>query len=318
MVTKNSAKDTYIFTMNALTSEVITRVGSQVHPDKTLHPTSIAYIQTLLRPYADALEPAASLQGIVGWVPLALPGQLAERAILEIIRAIIKVTPAVNWQGIIKWIPSVLPDGLAEHAISEITKTTANLTPNGEIDENDPEILRAARDTIIEYLTAEIVELSGNHAYDVNDMIILPWDIQGATGCDEELARMFGTKCEPKTILTLPVDVVVGPQHYSHKLTEELTCGILLFGAAVGDRRNFNISMFGTPFSPDYMLQQNRFSTGSETYTVDVGGRNYTFNSVAFMQGISTGAQWMGIDHHTIWSNLLDHSQSEDGVPISF
>ena len=62
--------------MDALTFEFITTVGSQLWALSTYHPTTIAYIQILLTPYAEALGQAQDVESIRQWVPLALKGEL--------------------------------------------------------------------------------------------------------------------------------------------------------------------------------------------------------------------------------------------------
>src|SRR5688572_19931607 len=100
--------------MNVLTTDKIIALGRQVNPDTELHSTSIAYIQTLIRPYAEVIEPA-SIEEIIQWIPLAFPGELSKHALHEILK--IKTANAITLETL----------------------------------ETDPVVETAAKDSIIEY-----------------------------------------------------------------------------------------------------------------------------------------------------------------------
>jgi hypothetical protein len=276
--------------MNALTSETIIHVCSQVHPNLICHPTSIAYIQSLLKPYAEAIEVATDIDGITQWIPLAFPGELSKHATAEMIKAVAKLEIA-------------------------------------EDENNDPKAVSAAKVATIEYLVAEILELSGNRTREILDSTIFPWDIQTSAALDEELSKVLGITTDQTQ---LPVTVTVGPQQFTHMLSEEFTLGLLLFSDPTVGNHNFNITMFGAPLPSSYMVptletEENRLprllipngETDIDTrYTVDVGVHKYGFDSPDFMQGFSTGALWAGVDHHKYWKNLFLISVSPTGEPI--
>lgn len=76
--------------MDALTPEFITTVARNVHPEAVVDPTSIAYLQHLLTPYAQAVEQAESVESVYAWLDLALPGELAKHARSEVAKAVDK------------------------------------------------------------------------------------------------------------------------------------------------------------------------------------------------------------------------------------
>ena len=262
--------------MNALTVESIITVGSQVQGNLTYHPTTIAYIQTLLTPYAEALEPAQDVESIRQWVPLAFKGEL------------------IN------------------HALSEMNKAIE------AAEANNTDALSAGKVAAIEHLVAEIIEISGNNARQFEATIVLPWDVQASVSDDIELSEMLNiTKGDNR----LPVTVTIGPQSFTHMLTRDFTVGLLAFSLAAGV--DFNITMFETPFSADYFVEDDDKHTGyvyydglalQSMFTVDINGKTYTFITPDFMQGFATGASWSGVDHHVYWSELTRHF-NEAGDP---
>lgn len=187
--------------MNALLTDKIITVGQQVHPDHSVHPTTVSYIQTLLTPYAEAIEPAA-LEGVVQWIPLAFPGELAK------------------------------------HAMSEMIKLRLRTATEFGKPDTDPEVETVAKTAVIEYIVAELLELAGNVADDRTSSIILPWDVQRAISSDAEVSEMFGIT-EANT--TLPVTVTVGQRQFTHMLGLEFTAGILLFSIATGHDFNITV-----------------------------------------------------------------------------
>lgn len=266
--------------MNALTTDKIIFIGTQVHPHCYIHPTSIAYIQSLLIPFVEVIDPAP-LEGVLQWIPLAFPGELAE------------------------------------HATSELLKARLNTIKELEKLEEDPAVQTAAKDAIIQYIVERLIELGGNKARDVNDNIIIPWDIQRGISNDMELSEMFHI---PEDTKILPVTVTVGQQQFTHMLTDEFTVGLLVFSLPNVGNNNFNITLFGTPFNTDYLThgdRRNRFTDrfadyGDDevptNYSVNIDGVSYFFNITDFMQGFATGALWIGVDNHKYWSNLLEYT----------
>lgn len=63
--------------MNALTIENIDAAVQLLGKENDVDPTSYAYLEKLLKPYADAIENVTDIQSIVDWVPMAFMGELA-------------------------------------------------------------------------------------------------------------------------------------------------------------------------------------------------------------------------------------------------
>ena len=157
------------------------------------------------------------------------------------------------------------------------------------------------------------------------DKTILPWDVKIGIGNDTDLSRMFGIV---EGDVLLPVKIVFNNQSYTHMLSLEFTCGLLLF--SLQSHRNFHISLFEVPFTTNYFTETTMPGTrtlitqfrdtrfhyynayGDEpvrSYTVQIGDMRITFNTPDFMQGFATGAMWSEVDHHTYWNNLVQHTE---------
>lgn len=266
--------------MNALTADAITAVGSRVHTDLVFHPTSIAYVQTLLTPYAEALEAAQDVAGITAWVPLALPGRLG-----------------VN-------------------ALSEITKATKDNFR--EEDANaDPAIVAVVKAVVIECLVSETIALFGQFVPKNYTTTILPWDLQRGIGNDQELAPLLGIV---PGVDSLPVTVTIGPQTFTHSLNEEFTMGLLLFskvGKVDFYITMFGVPLT-TDYFPleDGTDRPSKYTYHDENpgrFKVKVTNTEYTFQTPDFMQGFATGAMWAIVDHHAYWSDLMTMSNQAEG-----
>ena len=277
--------------MNMLATDKIITIGFELDPEVIIHPTSIAYIRTLLTPYAEAIGPAA-LDGIMQWIPLAIPGALGA-AILDKVE-----------------------ENLLIHT-EEVIKSTIILS-----------LIRVILEGAITLITQVL---------DISDTTILPWDIHAVIGAHDDLSKMFGIIDEyPK----LPVTVTIGPNQFTHMLTEEFTIGLLLFSDPSIGNVDFNITMFGEKFTSDYIVPLDTKEEGvKETpfiyrgiypsrfipaegyipldYSVTIANRLYTFDTADFMQGFSTGALWASVDHHKYWKDLLENSE-EVRTPLNF
>lgn len=276
--------------MNTLTADFITHVGSQVHPDNKYHASTIAYVQTLLKPYAEAIETATSVDGIAQWVPLALPGELAK------------------------------------HANSEMNKFVGKVR-NGEDTTRDE--VTAAKTAVIEYLIAEILELAGNETRNAYDVTSFPWDVQLGIAKDEELSKMFGvvlgTDTLPVTVSVGPqkfthmlsFDFVAGLLLFSHPSVDNRDFHVTMFEVPLDPSYMVPRDNEDTTFR--YSYDEAGDHGYLQNYTVKAAGRQFTFRTPAFMQGFATGASWINVDHHKYWTELKDYTgESEEGVPVSF
>lgn len=181
---------------------------------------------------------------------------------------------------------------------------------------NNPEDIAAAKNSVIEYLVLDIVELAGHSARESRDSTIIPWDIQKVITNSGELPEIFGVRQTDK-YLPVTVELVQG-NPFIHELTEIFFGGLLLFSAVSGS--SFNISMFGVPFLTDYILNgNNRFvNLNGGIYRVEIAGSDIYFNSNEFMQGFITGASWIGVDHHLYWKDLTELDDNGKLIPLTF
>ena len=268
--------------MQALIYGNIYHLAEESDPETVLHPTSIDYILTLLKPFAQELEPMMTLASIQEWIDRALPETLAVR-----VKANMIVT-------------------VKEEAKKFITIPKF--------------ILMMSKAAIITYLAVEIIERAIDEIQaGPDDYMVLPWDIQAAIGHDEELSKVFGIT---KDNNRLPVEVTIGPKEYTHELTQEFTVGLLLFSDRTVGNRDFGVRMFGSSFPSDYIVPTDRtldgtrfgFDEAKSHYSVIVNGVRYGFKTPDFMQGFATGAMWAGVDHHAYWKDLIEYTDRHGDV----
>lgn len=214
------------------------------------------------------------------------------------------IRPAINIDQIKEWIPQAFPEELAKHALSDVSKAQAKNW------DNDKQ-LEFVKEAVIEYLLAEILELGGRNTDNSHDIFILPWDIQLGIGHDDELSQIFNITPDDKN---LPISIKIeNNDEFIHMVNEYFLAGLSLFCAV--SINDIKISMFGVPFTTDYITTQgNRFIRQNTSYTVEVGGIIFGFNNPDFMQGFITGALWTNVDHHVYWKNLIQHNHDGDVV----
>jgi hypothetical protein len=278
--------------MKSFTNEIIRIIGSQVHPGLNYHSTSLAYIRALVQSYIEVLDPAPADQ-ILQWIPMAFSGILATNVAIEFNKAVIKYS---------------FPDEAPE--ITGFTKIQGI----------------EGKNAIIEYIIAEIMELSGTIARGSQDTTVLPWDIQKAIATDPELSLVFGITLDQKT---LPITVTIGPQQFTHMLSMDFTIGLLLFSDPTIGNHDFHIMMFDVPFTSTYLfpdpseLGANDNETPESRYrntefvhnfSVSIGYIYYGFDTPDFMQGFATGAMWANVDHHLYWKDLTQYVDDEDNI----
>lgn len=227
-------------------------------------------------------------------------------------------------EQVIQWIPLAIPGALRGELLNLVKIETAE----------------PVRNVIIRFLVEFISVLAGGVAAFMKDKTILPWDLQKSIGNNQDLSSMFNiTRDDNK----LPVTVTVNGQQFTHMLTEEFTMGLLLFSDPLVGNRDFNITLFGTRFTSDYIIEQeneegedendeedeqdtNRFTRPSRDtptwYSVEINYTIYAFETPDFMQGFATGAMWAGVDHHNYWTHLFQNTNVRPGeytgTPINF
>ena len=254
---------------------------SNVVQGQILHPTTAAYIQTLLTDYALAVANANKEQ-IIQWIPLAIGGKSGDDLL-------------------------------------EFLATAA-----------DTNTVEFVRNIVIRFVVERMSICAGDIAAQLRDKTILPWDLQKCIANNDEL---FPIVIIDRDENILPVTVTVNGQQFTHMLTEEFTMGLLLFSDPLVGNIDFNITLFGTPFTSEYIIQHeaddeetNRFTRPDHDtttwYSVEINYTIYSFDTPDFMQGFATGAMWAGVDHHNYWTHLFQNINVRPGeytgTPINF
>lgn len=73
--------------MNSMTADNIIHELQMVQPELIADPTSVAYIQFILTPYAEAIEQASDIEILINWIESAYPGDLSKHGHSEAIKA---------------------------------------------------------------------------------------------------------------------------------------------------------------------------------------------------------------------------------------
>lgn len=210
---------------------------------------------------------------------------------------------------ILTWISENLSTKISNDITSEITKYL-------NIDNS------VVIDLVVKRLILEILR----YIKVVNDNIILPWDIKKSIIDNPELLNLLNNsdKTTPYSALSIPVEIVIGPQHYTYELNEELTYGLFLSSMIKEkdeiSKCKFLIKIFGVVIDVNNMSGVNRFHNRNNMfrYSVIISDVNYNFDTPEFMRGFITGMQWMGINHRKFWTDLLDKSGNGKEIPITF
>jgi len=214
-------------------------------------------------------------------------------------------------ESITAWIPSAFSGTLAIDALKALNSTSNNTT-----DETRKYHLFAL---LIRTLIISVVNTWTLH--DTKDDTILPWNIQHAISITPDLSSAFSI---PPDSTLLAVTVTIGPQLFTHMLSLEFTVGLIVFSLAT--KNDFNITLFGSPFTTDYIYPVHTDQVDelyspalfnscfhlypdiiSKHYSVVVAKELYSFYTPDFMHGFSTGSQWANLDHHKFWSKLIQY-----------
>lgn len=258
--------------INALINESIVTICAQIDPNLTCHQTSIAYIQALLMPYADAIEPANDINSIKQWIPAVLPGELGRGILSKIIeRATAKPEDA----------------------------TIVNDTKSDIITQMITNILRQASAWTRNVSDIRIFpwDIQGGISDDPELSAVF-----GITKDDRQLPVTI-TIGPQEFIHMLSSEFVAGLLLFSSPNVGNYDLGVTIFGVSLTfdyvvpmeeDADNRFI------FDPDH----------NQNYSVTVD-RKYGFETPDFMQGFSTGALWAGIDHHKYWTRLAHYTFDE-------
>jgi len=177
----------------------IYKVLKQVHPDTGLTTEGKEQMNHFVEHFADKIADEAvflakkehkatiSSREIQTAVRLVLPGELAKHAVSEGVKAVTKYTsghPSKKGKKVSKSAKAGL-----QFPVTRFKTILQKHAPKGaRIGEGAPVYLAA----VMEYLTAEMMELSGNAARYHKRSNINPRHLQLAVGDDEELNEMLG------------------------------------------------------------------------------------------------------------------------------
>jgi hypothetical protein len=263
--------------MNALTTEAITNTVEN-RTNAIFHPTSIAYIQILLTPYASALDAAQDFEGIRAWIPMVFPGDLGVNTLAQFITTNTATEDAVPLDTSKSAIIAYLVDEIVGVAVAVSTRKQSIITLPWDIQEgirNNPEL-------------SQIFGIA-------QDAKTLPVSV---------------TIGPQQFVHSLSEEFTVGLLLFSK--ISQVDFHITLFGAPL--TTNYFVLEDGT----DRPSQYTFYYENNMDHRVKVGVSEYTFSTPDFMQGFSTGALWAGVDHHNYWSELMvmEYHQDEAGETI--
>jgi len=265
--------------MDSLTLESVASTLASANPNLLLDPTTVAYVHSLLAPYDAIISAATDLESIIAWVPTAFP---------EAINANIVET--------LKGLPA-----------DDLTNVSS------------------AKTMIINYL----VNCVRSFLPDMKDKMLFPWDALQTLNNSAELSfltqveqghnKLPITVCVQQFGKAVPVSDI-----FTHDVGMEFMAGLFAF-TNLSDMK-MSVKMFETDLSPFGLVgkpddnSKSRFAFEDEktkhTYTIKCGNNKYTFDTPEFMKGLTTGAMWANVDHHTYWSELTTYSVNADGQEI--
>lgn len=260
--------------MSVLTDAFLREQSRAAHPDQIPDETALAYVRALLDPL--------------------------ERELLQM-NDIPEMTV---------WVERTLPSNLAKHANPILMQEVQ--AGNGQKHAFISEFLR--------YIAREILEAAGHEAINSSSRQILPWDVRTAIYRDSDLNQIF-----PGNEYTLPVQVKISGQIFNHEMSHDLAAGILDFIEVLEQSNTqvppVEITIFGGDLSQHFNqyfldedgfdIEENRGANGE--YVMYLAGRGQLrFNSLEYLQGMSTAAQWMGADIHD-WVSELGQYDRQTG-----
>ena len=248
--------------------------------------STLDYIRQLIQPYENKLKQSKDIQAISQILMIDFP-----ESNLEIRR-----------------------DGFAES-----NKQKKGLLP-GFSEKNA--FIKGVLESIIELLISLAIEVS--RGYYSNQ--VLPWDVREVISQDEELSQLF-----PGDPQNLPVQISANGQTFEHQMSRNLAAGIMDF--------YYFLRQDGQPVSPPIIFigrgqlrdDFNRGYTDNGQLFEETRGENgpfimtfrnsgsIRFDSLEYLQGMQTAAQWSGIDIHSHVSDLHQFDpQSNAWIRLAF
>jgi hypothetical protein len=197
------------------------------------------------------------------------------------------ISQVIEVDQLTHWVPHIFQGELLEMVLKTLEQET------------DAEKAKISIINVLESLVLSTIQ---------NIPLITPWTIAGSR--DEITTKLFG---EASSII--PVHVTIGPNTYTHNLSEEFAFGLL---SVLHDRPQFVISINGVMLSlenleinykPEYK-QEFQYEA-----TFPLGPAR--FNSPDVIQGVMTAAKWLNADPHT-FAHTLKGLIDGQMVPLHF
>lgn len=175
------------------------------------------------------------------------------------------------------------------------------VNPRPYIDKVRREILFYIGSLLLQFVSQEMI-----------NQPITPWDL--AKFRNTELTHLFGPANDKLTII-----ISMSNQNYEYDVTEEFAYGLLL---GFHDVHDFSLFLMDLPLYKydleNRFIDRNRYDYNYIAIVSDmIDGvrinREVFFDTLDFIQGVMTGAQWTNVDPHSIIRNLV---QINNGIKI--
>lgn len=279
------------FSLSAIIEILNEREEGEEHPPMFYSPTFLGYMVALLEPSARALSELQSGAEIRAWVTQAFPD--ATEPIETTLNSIDQM--------------------FQTNAIGNACVTQANSRTFSATD-TDFEYVNLLRRGVIQACIEELGHSAISEALRVDDDQVLPWDLNEAILSGSGFSQLIlETSLGPDD---LPVMVQIGSNTFHHPMSCELAMGIILMGQIT--HQNYQLIMYGHEliyFRRDidrFRLNQNKPMWGP--YLVEINNIEYQFNSVAWLQGLATGALWAGVDYVPYLTRVEHYNSDTDTI----
>jgi hypothetical protein len=179
-------------------------------------------------------------------------------------------------------------------------------------------VIEVMRKRVIEYL---IEEIGCQTAIKCKDDLVLPWDFQNTIGSNTDLSNLFGVTSIMKQ---LPITVVFNNRkRVSKMMTCEMAYGAFLISQLSTESPvNFQLFIYNTPLTNITTTRFENFTQIIGAYfTVDVSGDNFQtcrcilFRSQSFIEGITIGSKWIGVNSMDYYRNYTEHNPFKITIP---
>lgn len=288
--------------INNIGTELFTEHGARNQSHGKFHPTTIAYVQTLVKPYAVGIEYNTTLEQIEKWVVSTFIGSTGNH--------INPLNSALN----------AMRDAVVNYDSNEDVTDKLTFVKHQDVALDATKLHLKVKDAIIRSLiSCMLIVATEECANDANDSTVLPWDLQKGLGDNVDFSQMFGI---PHGSNTLPV--TIDGQHSIHTL--EFIAGLLLFSHSSVGNRDFHVTMFGIPLESSYMVpppdseDTPRFHDDKRDiapffkYSMRVNDYQFGFETLDFIQGFIFGANQSKVEYDAYCTDLKEYIHNEQGT----